>query len=369
MIKTLVFLLALLVPTSAGCQMQTADAETTGGGISKIFVDGTTVGGSGTFALPLRSLVTVSGGWFGDGSDGVCALDGTTTVVGMTAPALASTYNVMPGSAILYIQTRDVFCTTIVVGSNVQLDTNGYRTFANTSITLNGTARISAAAFDGFDGDATNAGQAGAGMASGSVPGGAGLGGAGNIGAGGVGSSGGAPIPLGFTGNAGAGGAGVAAGGAAGVISTGFAANQGDVHVLYAAVAARTLNNINVAASLVPAGGGGGGDNGTKHGGGGGGPAGWLVVASPAITTNNTSRLDADGGKGGNGALGGGATGGGGGGHGGVAVVVIQSGTPPTITAAGGAGGLGKNGGSNGGAGAAGLILAPTGSTVWRIGA
>lgn len=65
---------------------------------------------------------------FGDGIDGVLALDGTNTFSGLYSK-----------SGNTYTQLRDVVGTTITVSPTVTVKTNNYRTFANITVVVNGT--------------------------------------------------------------------------------------------------------------------------------------------------------------------------------------------------------------------------------------
>lgn len=339
------------------------------GGLAKIFTDGTTMTGRGTQADPIRSLVTMSTGIFGDGSDGACVFDGINPVVGNVNPQLGSFYSVPAPYDVyeLYIMQRDLYCTTVVISNLVYVDMQGSRMFASSSITLNGNAVLGPLSEVGFAGNSAFPGNGGGASSPNTIRGSGAVGGAGNIGAGSVGPPAGSPGPLGMTGNGGNGGAGAAAGGTGGASGAVFAANQGDLHTIYTCLTSRTPTNTVIATVMSPGGGGGGGDNGTKHGGGGGAGGGYLVAAAPRIVTNNTSTLIASGGDGGAGATGGGPTGGGGGGHGGIACVVIGGGAQPRLTVAGGAGGIGGAGGASGTAGHAGLVLGP-GGLAWVVG-
>lgn len=338
-------------------------AETTGGGIAKIFTDGTSMAGSGTVANPIHSLVTMSTGIFGNGSDGACVFDGTTLVVSTVAPQLGSFYSVPAPYDVyeLYILQRDLFCSTITVSNLVYVDLQGFRIFANGGTTMNGNGVIGPLSETGFGGSSAFPGNGGGASSVGTIPGTGGVGGTGNTGAGSAGTTPGAGAPLGMTGNGGHGGAGAAAGGTGGVGASTFTGTQGDLHTLPTCMTGRTSANVAIATSMSAGGGGGGGDNGTHRGGGGGAGGGYLAMASLFIITNNTSALIATGGAGGAGATGGGATGGGGGGHGGIACVVIGGGSQPTISVAGGAGGIGGVGGAAGTAGADGIVLGPSG--------
>lgn len=361
------FVLLLALTSSAGCGVNPVDAETTAGGLTKLHV-GSGLAGSGTVSEPLISTVTMSTGGFGDGTDGACVFDTSTTTLGLS-PTLGSAFNLDPpyDTYYLYLLPRDIFCSTITIANNTLLDSEDFRVFASTSIVMNGNALLGPIGCSGWAGGGAFTGLGGCQATAGSIPTAGGIGGNGNTGAGSVGGNAIAPVVRGYTGTGGNGGAGAAAAGTGGTVGAGFAAGAGDLHTLPACILGRTGSATAIGSTVSGGGGGGGGDNGTHHGGGGGGGGGYLVVASPLIVTNSTSTLTAAGGRGGAGATGGGATGGGGGGMGGLACVAIGGGTQPSITVAGGVGGAGGSGGAAGSAGHAGLVLSPTGGA-WVVG-
>lgn len=357
--------LALVGLVAIGACAAPVEAQSTGGGLAKCVVDNVTMGGKCTIADPLRSLVSFSVGVFGDGSDGPCVFDGTTTVAGYSAPALGSALGLNTADFHynwkVYLGQRDIFCTTLVVSTDVVVSGQGYRIFASQSVTTNGTSRITNAGTTGFTGASGGAGGFPPGC--GVLPGCGGLGGAGNSGAGSNGTNGANGRPSGWPStniaNAGHGGAGAAAGGVGGTFGSLIAAASGNFHTLETTISSHTTTNF-IVGSIVPSGAGGGGDNAGHKGGGGGGPCSWIVVASPIITTNGTSKIDCDGGTGGEGnAIG--NTGGGGGGTAGI-VVVVYTGTAPRTSATGGGGGIGHNGGATGVAGNDGVVYS------WKVG-
>lgn len=295
---------------------------------------------------------------YGDGVDGVVTISGNTTL------------------------SRDMFYTTLVVDNGVTLTTKGYRVFAQTSITNNGTISASGAnggnggaggdaVGDAATGTAGTAGAAASAVASGSIGGtvagaAGGIGGSGSGGGGAVGANGVASTLAVISGTTAAGGAGKdgggpnkglgAAAGAAGVTTqiTGF-------HQKKIAVLPYTFDSfLKGHASGSGGGGGGGGDHSNSNyatgaGGGGGGsatPGAIVWLASPIITNNGT--ITAVGGNGGNGGkggdasasgtgnYGGGGGGGGAGGNGGVILLISPAYTNTgTVTVAGGTGGTG----------------------------
>lgn len=354
--------IAVVTDKVAGIHMTQAGAQLSGGGIAKIFTDGSTICGSGTNASHLRFCGVVGTDKFGDGTDGTCHFDGTSTVLG-AAPFAGSTVSGWPSSVLRkagqnYNLVRDIYCSTIVVDNNVFVETQGFRVFASVSVTLNGNAEFGAAGFDGFGGSL--GGQGGIGPASGILPGNncAGVGGGGSQTNGAGVAPGSANRPLWFPAtsitNAGNGGAGSSGIGGTSSLGAFLAATSGDIRNFYELIGARTTSGVSVG-GVFPCGGGGGGD-GTHYGGGGGGDGAWAVIASPVLVTNSTSSFVAYGGGGGGGDAAG-DTGGGGGGTGGVLVIVHPAGTSlPTTHVNGGAGGAGHGMGTNGTAGNDGVV-------------
>lgn len=324
----------------------TGDGKTATPLACTLTTDGVTLSGSGTSGSPIVFLSVVAAGAYGDGYDGACNFDGSTT------PVAGAT---LAGS--VYTQQRDIYCATIDVDSGVTVVTNQWRTIAQNSFNNDGVVTN-----DGNPGSTFNGGAAKAG----NTIGGGGAGAVGNTGAGTAGGAGTAETPRGFSaatggGNAGAGGAGVSAGGAGGVTGAVFTLGRGDMHDGYLWAIGWTGGGSQAAATFAcvvncSPGGGGGGGNGTVRGGGGGGGAGGMVLAAPVFTGSGT--FTARGGAGAAGAAGTGNVGGGGGGKGGLVVVGYSQGTAPTIAVTGGAGGAhGGTGGSDGVAGSAGLVL------------
>lgn len=374
-----VWIVCALVYLLSGCEWQRSDAQAVGPtGLSRVNHSGGILSGSGTTANPLTVTISETtplsgagttaspivyglspmGGYFGDGSDGACSFDGTTTpVAGATGAASAPYY--------FYTMQRDIQCTTIsITGSNTILYTQSYRVLARDSITINvGATSQPFAIYNG--GVPASTVTAGAARIRGSTCAG-GAGGA-SQGSGGVGAVGTGATASGQTrchprsgGGTGAGGAGVNAGGAApSTGSTASAANGDIVASAWNAISLRFPGNAAYGQTCGAGGssGGGGGTAGRRGGAGGGGGAG-LIVAAPTIIATSGD-IGGQGGGGGDALSGGAAAGGGGGGEGSLVVVVTADNTAQTVNINndGGAGGLGAVGGANGQQGANGCAI------------
>jgi hypothetical protein len=267
-------------------------------------------------------------GTFGDGSDGACAFDGSTVVLGITP------------STNVYTLTRDIFASSITVSTGVTVKTVGFRVFCTGLTSVLGTGSINCdgnAAVTTVAGAITNAsGTLGAGTAGG---------------AGGVGNNAGSPgtnHAVGFPGATGAGGAGgtdgTHAGAAAGTYAA-LAAVKGGARYLPALLTGQIFGTqTSGTAGLVSlymggtGGGGAGCDNAATSGGAGGGGGGVLVLATQGL--NVAGSVSCNGGAGAAGISAANNAGGGGGGGGGVCIVIysVKTGSG-TITASGGAGG------------------------------
>lgn len=323
--------------------------------------DGDVLKRSGTALVWSADLTTLMAirYFMGDGSDGALNFDGSATVLGL-APASS-----------VYTMTRDIFATTITIGSAVTIKLNGYGLFATG--TISGTSSvISAKGNNGAAGGATGAAAGGAATTAGSMPATVAGGGGGNGTAGGAGSVGAnsPSAPYGYT--AGAAGATAVGNGASGVGGQGgngggdgttggslggtvtIAANSDGPYPQRSIVHAMNGRRMIGTQFSMGTGGGGGRASAGCGGGGGGAGGGWAVVMAKEFT--GTVTINAEGGDGGRCHTTGNG-GGGGGGGGGVAAVGVCQGTLPTISAAGGAGGAGHGTGGNGGTGGAGLVL------------
>jgi hypothetical protein len=269
-------------------------------------------------------------GAFGDGSDGLAALDGTATVSWATKT----------GS--LYTMTRDCVLTGLTVNSGVTLLVNGNRILCQGTVTNNGTIRA-----DGNNGAAN--GTAGVATATDTLAGGV-AGGAGQTGNGTAGGNGTATTV--GVGSSGAGGAGSSGTGGVGA----FSQNSGTWMLRVPQILATGCMAFGGVRQLGGGcGGAGGGGDGTNKGGGGGSGGGVIGIAAWAMT--NTGTLSAVGGGGGTPTTGncGGAGGGGGG------LILIYTLAPwansGTTAVTGGAAGLASGTGANGNAGVAGNVL------------
>lgn len=334
---------------------------------------------------------------YGDGSDGVVAFDGVTTVLGL-APSTG-----------VYTLTRDIYLASgSSIAATVTIKTANYRIYCNGTLTLNGTIDNSGAT--GGAGGAAVADAAGAAgtaatalsagscqAATAAVAGGAGGAGSTTTGAAGGNGNNGTAITnsIGVVSGvvpaaAGLGGAGTSAAGAAGTAGT-----DGTVGALASTTSgARAMplvfyflgvGNSGVIAAwkgngcpASAAGGSAGGGDSTNKGGGGGGSGGnggnggymalafYKLVGSGTISSNGGT--GGAGGAGGNAAAGNCGGGGGGaggvGGTGGVIVFLYHDLTAWTgaIVAGGGPGGAGAAGGTKQGTGVAGGVGA-TGTT------
>jgi hypothetical protein len=273
-------------------------------------------------------------GFVGDGSDGAVTLDGTATYGFITNGGSVGSYT--------YTLSRDIYLTTLAVSTGITLNTFGYRVFANTSVTNNGTIQSNG-------GTGAAAGTAGGAAAPAfaqlhTVAGGAG----------GTGAGSNAPSSNALTTSASAaGGLGSSGAGGSGSSNQNLTSNYLR-NPIPSLVGAFTYANDSVPQICGGGGGGGGGGDGTNHGGGGGGGGGFIAIYTPAFTNGATGTLSAAGGAGGTPTTG--NAGGGGGGGGGFIVVYTgatwtQSGT---VTVAGGTGGSGVGTGASGGNGPSG---------------
>ena len=248
---------------------------------------------------------------FGDGADGAGTISSNTTL------------------------TRDMFYTTLTIDSANTLSPAGYRVFASTSITVNGTASV----VGGNGGNATNGGNnsgmtpgsggsggsAGTGVASGTLkePGNGQAGGAGGNGSSGgsagdngSGTTGTAESNCILANNGASGGVGgnggnhgVQGGGTGGTSTGGTATQKTKASSLFVVQNLVTTSG-GVGCNPQSSGGGGGGGGGwnglgANAGGGGGGgggsgaPGGILWLCSPTITVSASGTLSVAGGNGG----------------------------------------------------------------------
>lgn len=298
---------------------------------------------------------------FGNGADGALTYDGSATVLGMA-----------PSSSI-YTLTRDIYGTTITVNNGVTIETGGYRIFASTSLTNNGT--IKRTPNNGGNASADTAGSGGAALSTGTIYGGL----AGQTGASGINHGGGAAFAgtngingtaqtasVGVSGVAGGNGGNAGGGGSTGgTAGTATASTQGVNNVVFAT----SMFDFSVSALIKSSGGSGSGGSGggssspgISGGGGGSGSTGGIVWISARVLTNSGT-ISANGGNGGNGANATGFDGGGGGGaggSGGVVVLIYKTITLGTVSVTGGIGGTagtGGSGGTNGATGTTGTII------------
>lgn len=386
-------LLALSVVTTKGDLIVGSIA----GGVARLGV------GTDTFVLTSDSTKPLGIAWevipsvagttvavYGDGSDGVITLNGSTNYA---AASIISTNT--------YLQTRDIYATVFTANNATSLRPSQYRIFASSVATINGASVVTkgnnATANVGgtsilagyFPSVAAGAdgGSAGAGGNNGAgQPGGAGVTGTSlihSIGGNGVVSRSGTSTQGGAA-NANQGGIGGAAGGAgtASVSSIRPIAIWGAQYMLDVDSNGATAKLTGSAGSASgPGGGGGGSGSGTQLGGNGGagGAAGsnggFIAIYSPVIQLTAGSTIDVRGGNGGVGgngitptvtsaSQGGGGAGanGGSGASGGYVILayntLVNSGSILTAAGTGGVGGTGAagvNGGGTGGNGVAGF--------------
>ena len=290
---------------------------------------------------------------YGDGSDGDVTISVDTTL------------------------SRNMFYNNLTINTGVTVTIAGFLICVKNTLTLTGTAKISADGLPGVTGGAsTNAGGAAPAAA---YLGGGNAGGAGASGGGGTaGGSGRAPRSFvvtaigsvaagqpGTNGGIGQGGGGGGGEGVGGTCTGGVLVAQtaGDIHdILNTATGgyARASGNSYTGGS---GGGGAGGDNVTPRSGGGGGSGGGVVVVRAANVVG-TGSISANGGKGGDASAGATARcGGGGGGGGGIAILIYRFGIAPNttggvaVTTTGGVGGAKLNAGGKGGDGGNGIVI------------
>lgn len=307
-------------------------------------------------------------GQYGDGSDGAVDFDGTNTFL------FASK------SVNDYTLTRDVFADELVIGTGCTLNPGGYKIYAKTSITREGTGKIVNNGGDGGNGGNGSSGVAGvAGTAGaqanaeGSLP--ASLvgepGGSNSVGDNGVAQV--KPILSVAGKDGGDGGSGFngisstpgLSGGSGGSVTSdivnkiiNFITAFNLFDVLSGGVDFFTIN---------PSGGGGGagGDDGSGDecggGGGSGGSGGIVWISTPYIIDIEIEANGGDGGAGGDGFGDGGAGGGGASGNGGIIIAIYRTKGTLTTSVSGGSGGLGSTvgygtNGSDGEDGASGVV-------------
>lgn len=280
-----------------------------------LITNSTSTGGLSSFAA----------GTFGAATDGSATLDGTATVAWATK------------SSSTYTMTRDVHATTLTINSGVTLVTNGFRLFAQTSVSNAGTVGTPGPSASGT----TGGGGTGAGTLGGGRSGGGGV-----VGAGTTNGTAGT-----FTGS-GAGGAG--SGNAGGTGNTAIVGNTNMLSVPTYCLMGGILYGAVFTAIQGGSGGASGGGDGTNKGGGGGGGGPFIAVLTPTFT--NTGTVTVAGGNGGTPSTG--NCGGGSGGGGGVFVVyTTNSATMGTVTTTAGTAGSGVGTGSAASASTAGISL------------
>lgn len=265
---------------------------------------------------------------YGDGSDGVVAMDGTNTFAAFATKA-----------STVYTLTRDVYATTLTV-TGATLITAGFRVYATVSVTSSGTIHC-----DGVNGSGTTGGAS---RGPGSLAAGGNAGNGGAIGANNGGNGGATTTSHGGSGGAGGNSSGsgpFGTNGTGGTATAPGAVRRAAWHLLLAWSLSVGLTG--------GGGGGGGGASGGGASGGGGGGGGVLVISSPAIA--NTGRISANGGVGADGSFSNG--GGGGGGGGGAVHLVYGVYTGSAAQANGGTGGAGPGGGHAGVDGSAGKVI------------
>jgi len=314
-------------------------------------------GGTGSAGDPLTLTKTYDGGWFGDGWDGDCTFDGTTTVGNSLSTTFAPTNcwtssrtprgcevqgtGASAGGVILkaYQPTRDLYCDHVVISASVYVYHPGVRIFAKSGIVNNGW--IGAMGQPPVIGSEANGGANGSQI---TVSVGA-SGGSQNA----SGSSGNNGVPGRFKAQGGTGGSGGQGGAGVGQPggSLGTTTLADSFSPLYNALGWIGTQHSSLPAAMGGGGGGGRGDGFGGCSGGGGGAAGSIVIIS-SPTWSGSGYVSASGG---NGAWGtdvcpGGARfgGGGGGGKGGMITLIYSSGAAPNTDVSGGDGGNQSNG-------------------------
>lgn len=285
---------------------------------------------------------------FGDGSDGTCTFDGSSTVPGFTGP-----------SGNIYTQTRAVYCENATLNSLIEIDQFTPFAYLHVRDTFTWNGGIGANGALGLSGNAGGTGGVNATSLTG------------NGGNGGDSSTGGTPSNLNaycvgnnLNGFYGGGGSGIASGGLGAENPTDYATIFTGLHTsvpwLNGWVTSTYLGGSTpLQAALCGGLGGGGGGGGTpaasQYGGGGGAGGGISYVAARILKGNGSQTCN-----GGNGGAGGtGDTGGGGGGAGGACIIEYSTDAGFTIfqTATGGTGGAGSSGGNAGQTGADGFTM------------
>lgn len=266
--------------------------------------------------------------YYGNGTDGVCSFDGTSTVPGTTL------------SGGIYTMTRNVYATTANITATVK--TNGFALYAQQYIQVPG-GTLSAV---GANGSGAVGGTSMAGPHS--CPGVSGL-----LGSGLTLLTGNSVVALGSSGGHGGGS------GPPPAVST--IAPVGYTYAQPPFLFGTRAATYGVALDIIRGGGGGGGGygDGTNNGGGGGEGGGLIVLFAPIITFSLGAVLNTSGGAGAAGVAGN-ASGGGGGGGGAMLFICESWSTsgpvPTTYTSNGGAGGAASGSGSAGTAGTAGVL-------------
>lgn len=297
-----------------------------------------------TFAQNGPTGAAPRSGIFGDGSDGVCLFNGSSTVLGL-----------VPSGGV-YTMTRDIYLDDgSEVSAGATLRTRSFRVFCTGTLTNNGTIEANGLAPVGTTGGVAG-GIGGTGVAYYTTSNQDG-GGGGSFGAGVKSPGNNITDALG-----GAGGAGGSSN--AGGVGTGVAGSTVTVPTASLGGVPRELIHLVLGATaptIVKYQAGAGGSSGSSTGspaatGAGGGAGGICGVF--ALTLLNNGTISADGGAGAAATGASGNAGGGGGGGGGAVFVICGEGsTQGTMTANGGVGGVGRGTGGQGGTGGVGRVI------------
>ena len=343
-------------------EITTVNASTTAAGIVELATTaqvtaGTATGETGAALVVTPDALLASGivsNTFGSGVDGAYTFSNQGT-----APT-GTTKTDNTNNATIFRLDRDIYCTTITIDSTVVLNPNGYRLFATTSSTINGSIKSNGG--NGGDAVTTTGGTAGtAAHGQGTLPASfAGIvGGAGGSG-GGAQMNGGSSSGITALGSIGVSSSIGGSGGAASPASGGSSSIGTATPIRYPRTLVEALTLISGGVTLASMymlsspgapGGGGGGNQGsggpTASGGGGGGggaSGGMIFISSSTITVGAAGSIQANGGNGGNGAnatgdngvnAGGGGTGAGG--SGGVIILIYANYTNSgSVTVSGG---------------------------------
>lgn len=314
--------------TRRAIEYQGTDAQATGDGVAT----------SPLLTTPL---------FFGDGSDGAAAFDGTTVPPGSSR--IDSTH---------YVLTRDVYYTSATISNGVSVGTAGWRLFVQGTLQpASGSCTVHNNGGNGGNGGASTGGTAGVEGGRQTVGGANAQTGAtgGTTAGGGTGTN--QTNSYGGAGGKGAGNVGSTKTGGAGATVTNTGAPSTPLRDTTSLIACTVPTLGGALARWISGGapGGGGAGGNTSNNGGGGSGAGAGVLAVYAAQIKGAVNFQANGGNGGNGNDS--TAGGGGGGGGGVIVLVSQDTSAWTGTTSVSGGSVGTGGDGTAVAGSAGTVV------------